>query len=193
MKKPDYYLPPNLEKLRRGGPAIVLPKDAGLVIAQCGLTKNSTVLELGSGSGFMTAQLASIVEKVKTYEKREEFHKLSMENAEKLNLTNIEFVLKDVFDGLDEKENEYDLVFADIPDIDKISSKAYSFLKKNGYLVGYCLQSEQAKKLHLEAEKQFKEVFTIESMNREYDVKEYGFRPKNFGLIYTAYLVFARK
>jgi len=55
------------------------------------------------------------------------------------------------------------------------------------------LQSEQAKALHLECQKQFAGVFTMECIMREFEVRDFGFRPAHFGLMHTAYLVFARK
>ena len=67
-KKPNFHFPPLLMKLKRGGPAITQPKDAGLIIGYTGLGKNSKVLELGSGTGFMTVQLANIAKEVVSYD-----------------------------------------------------------------------------------------------------------------------------
>ncbi|MBI5046132.1 methyltransferase domain-containing protein [Candidatus Micrarchaeota archaeon] len=193
MIKIDFHFPPLVKKLKRGGPAVTQPKDAGLVFGYTGIGKDSKVLELGSGSGFMTVQMANIVRSVKTYDKREEFSKLAQENVEKAGMTNVEFVLQDVLEKLDEPDNEYDLVFCDIAEPEKIIEKLYKTVKKDGFLVGHCLQSEQTKTLQLAAQKCFTEVFVLEGVTREYEAKQFGFRPKHFGLTYTAYLVFARK
>jgi tRNA (adenine57-N1/adenine58-N1)-methyltransferase len=72
MKKPEFHFPKLLKKSKRGGPAVVLPKDAGLVIGYTGIGKNSKVVELGSGSGFMSMYLGNICKLVVSYEKREE-------------------------------------------------------------------------------------------------------------------------
>jgi tRNA A58 N-methylase Trm61 len=45
---------------------------------------------------------------------------------------------------------------------------------------------EQAKKLQLEMQKSFTEVWSVESVIREYEAREFGFRPKHIGLTYTA-------
>jgi len=193
MKKPDFHLPPSLRKLKRGGPAITQPKDSGLIIAYTGLNKESKVIELGSGSGFMTVQMAAIAKEVVSYEKRDEFLELAEKNVKKAGLKNVIFKHRDVLDGIDEKDGSYDLVFCDIAEAEKIVEAAHDALKKDGYLAAHCLHSEQAKALHLAAEKKFSEVFTIEGILREYQAKEYGFRPKHFGLMHTAFLVFARK
>ncbi|VVC04898.1 tRNA (adenine(57)-N(1)/adenine(58)-N(1))-methyltransferase TrmI [Candidatus Bilamarchaeum dharawalense] len=193
MDKPDFHFPPLLRKLKRGGPAVTLPKDAGLLIAYTGVGKESRVVELGSGTGFMTVQFANIVKEVVSYEKREEFLKIAQSNVDRAGLKNVTFKFRDVLAGIDEKEGDFDLVFCDISEAEKIVEAAHSALKKGGYLAAHCLQSEQAKALHLASEKVFTEVFTIEGIVREYEAREFGFRPKHFGLMHTAYLVFARK
>ncbi|MBU0528123.1 methyltransferase domain-containing protein [Candidatus Micrarchaeota archaeon] len=192
-KKPDFHFPPLLRKLKRGGPAVTQPKDAGHIIAYTGIGRDSKVIELGSGSGFMTVQFANIVSEVVSYEKREEFLDLAKSNVKRAKLENVEFKLRDVLEGIDEQDESYDLVFSDIAEADKIVDSANMALKKDGYVAAHCLQSEQAKALHLALEGVFSEVFTIESILREYEVREFGFRPKHFGLTHTAYLVFARK
>ena len=193
MEKPDFHFPSLLRKLKRGGPAVTVPKDAGMVIAYSGIGKNSRVLELGSGSGFMTIQMANIAKEVVTYEKRKEFQELAMHNVEKAGMDNVTFKLKDVHEGIDEQDGSWDLVYCDIPDADKAVEMSHKALRKNGFMAAHCLQSEQAKALHLAAEKIFSEVFTTEALVREYEVREFGFRPKNFGVQYTAFMVFARK
>jgi len=193
MDKPNFHFPPLLKKLKRGGPAVTIPKDAGMIIAYTGIGKDSRVVELGSGSGFMTIQMANIVKEVVSYEKREEFMELAEHNVKKAGLKNVKFKLRDVLEGIDEQDGSWDFVYCDIADAEKIAGAAHKALKKNGFLAAHCLHSEQAKRLHLEAEKHFHEVFTIEALTREYEAREFGFRPKHFGLMHTAYLVFARK
>jgi tRNA (adenine57-N1/adenine58-N1)-methyltransferase len=193
MNKPDFHFPPLLRKLKRGGPAVTIPKDAGMIIAYTGIGKESRVIELGSGTGFMTVQMANIVKEVVSYEKREEFLKIAEANVKHAGLTNVTFKQRDVLNGIDENDNSWDLVFCDIAEAEKIVEDAHAALRKGGYLAAHCLQSEQAKALHLAAEKIFSEVFTIETIVREYEAREFGFRPAHFGLMHTAYLVFARK
>jgi len=191
--KPDFHFPPLLRKLKRGGPAVTLPKDAGLVIAYAGLGKESRVLELGSGSGFMTVQMANVAKEVVSYEKREEFLELAKGNVERAGLSNVTFKHRDVLEGIDENDASFDLVFCDIAEADKAAKMSHDALKKGGYMSAHCLHSEQAKALHLEAQKHFSEVFTMEAITREFAVRDFGFRPEHFGLMHTAYMVFARR
>ncbi len=193
MFRPDFHFPPLLRKLKRGGPAVTLPKDAGMVIAYSGLGKESRVIELGSGSGFMTVQMANVAKEVVSYEKREEFWKLAEDNVKRAGLTNVTFKHRDVLEGIDEQDGSFDLVFCDIAEAERAAAMAHAALKKGGYMAAHCLQSEQAKRLHLAALPLFAEVFTTEAIMRDYEVREFGFRPANFGLTHTAYLVFARK
>jgi len=193
VKKPEFHFPPLLRKLGRGGPAVTIPKDAGLIIGYTGIGKTSRVLEFGSGSGFMTAQFANIVSQVVSYEKRDEFLKLASDNIKKAGFDNVVFKHRDVLSGIDENDASFDLVFCDIAEADSMAEPAHKALKKGGYLAAHCLHVEQAKALHLAALKHLSEVFTIEGIVREFEVREFGFRPAHFGLMHTAYLVFARK
>ena len=172
---------------------MTLPKDAGVIIAYTGLGKDSKVVELGSGSGFMTVQMANVAKEVISYEKRKEFLDIARKNVERAGLDNVTFKHRDVLEGIDEQDGSFDLVFCDIAEADKAAEMACKALKKGGFMAAHCLQAEQAKALHLEAEKHFSEVFTTESVMREYEAREFGFRPKHFGLMYSAYLVIARK
>ena len=99
-KKPEFHLPPLLKKLKRGGPAITLPKDAGQIIAYTGIGKESKVLELGAGSGFMTVQLANVANEVVSYEKRKEFLELAESNVKRSGLKNVTFKFRDVLEGI---------------------------------------------------------------------------------------------
>lgn len=189
--KPDFHFPKTLEKLKRGGPAVTIPKDAGMVIAYSGIGKDSKVVELGTGTGFMTVQLGNIAKEVITYEKRKEFAELAEANVKKAGLNNVVLKETDVLEGFSEKDA--DLIFCDIAEAEKIVEDAYSALKKDGMFAAHCLNIEQAKVLVLELKKHFRDVFMIENIIREYDVRDFGTRPKHFGMMHTAYLVFAKK
>ncbi len=186
-----FHFPDLLKKLRRG-PAIIHPKDAGLIIAYTGVGKNSTVIEAGAGSGFLTVQLANVCKKVHSYEKKPEFYELAKRNLEIVGIENVELKNKDIFEGIDEKEA--DLVALDLPDAEKAVRNSYGALKNGGWLTGYLPNVEQAKNFYLECHKTgFREIFMIEGIVREYKVREYGVRPAHIGLMHTAYLVFAKK
>ncbi len=186
-----FHFPKLLKRLKRG-PAIIHPKDAGMIIAYTGIGKDSIVVEAGAGSGFFTIILANICKKVYAYERKMEFFELAKNNLKRAELNNVELKNKNIFDGIDEKE--VDLVSLDLPEAEKGVALAYSALKTEGWLTGYLPNIEQAKTFYIECYKtEFSEMFVLENIVREYEVREYGVRPMNIGLMHTAYLVFAKK
>ena len=61
-----------LEKIKRG-PAIMTPKDIGIIISNTGISKDSVVLDAGTGCGVTASLLARLVNKVITYEMNKDF------------------------------------------------------------------------------------------------------------------------
>lgn len=184
-------LNPLLNDLKRG-PQVVIPKDIGMIISYTGIGKDSICFDAGTGAGFVAISLANICKNTVSYENDTERYKLALENVKRSGFDNIEVKNKDVFDGID--ETNLDLVVLDLPNAEKAVPSVRKALKKGKFLVGYLPNAEQtqlfAKKCK---EEDFEEVFCLESIVREYLTKETGFRPKNVGLVHTAYLVFARK
>jgi len=88
LKEMDNFLD-SLRRIKRG-PAIILQKDIGIILANTSITKNSKVLDAGSGSGVLTVNLARFVKKVYSYEINQEFFKLAQENFNNLGIKNIE-------------------------------------------------------------------------------------------------------
>ena len=191
IKKPDFHFPVIFKKLKRGGPAIVLPKDSGAIIAYAGINRDSLVVEAGAGSGFLTVALASIAKEVISYENNEEFAKLAEENIKRASLNNVTIKQMDITNGIDEKN--VDAIILDLKDALKVVEIAYNALKKDCYVVGYLPNIEQAKEFYLECEKYFEKVFMLENIVRDYEVRDFGVRPRHFGLMHTAYLVFGKK
>lgn len=186
-----FHFPAILKKLKRG-PAIIQPKDIGLIVGHTGIGKGSICVDAGAGSAFLTCALANICEKVYSYERKPEFFELAKKNIERAGLKNVELKNKDIFEGIDEKD--VDLVTLDLPDAEKGVAGAHSALKKDGWLVGYLPNVEQAKEFYMKChELGFSEIFMLENIVREFEVREYGVRPVHIGLTHTAYLVFARK
>ncbi len=187
----EVRFPPMLNGMKRG-PAVIIPKDIGMVISYTGIGKASKVLEAGAGSGFATIILGNIAKSVVSYERNSDFFEIASKNVEKAGLNNIKLKNADILEGISEKE--LDLILLDMPDSEKAVEGVHASLVEGGFLVGFLPNIEQAKEFHLKCESSgFRNVFMLESIVREYDVREYGVRPKHVGLMHTAYLVFARK
>lgn len=187
----NFHYPPIYENLKRG-PATLQPKDIGLIISYSGLGKESECVEAGSGSGFLTVALANICKKVYSYEIREDFLKLTEENLNSLKIKNVILKNKNIFEGIDERD--VDAVILDMLNSYLAIGHAFNALKKNGFCIGYLPNIEQAKTFFLTLKKNnFKDIFMIESIVREYEVNELNVRPKHIGLMHTAYLVFGKK
>lgn len=191
MKKPEFHFPPVFKKLRRGGPAIILPKDSGMIIAYAGINRDSRVLECGAGTGFLTVALAQVAKEVISYENKGEFAGLAADNIKRAGLGNAAIKQKDIFDGID--ESGLDAIVLDMQHAERAVKPAYDALKKDCFLVGYLPNIEQAKEFYLECERHFADVFMLESIVRDFEVRDFGVRPKHWGLTHSAYLVFARK
>lgn len=181
-----------LKKLKRG-PQVILPKDAGMIIAFAGICKESFVLNAGSGSGWLDVQLGRIAKKVVSFEKREEFAKIAQKNIERAELKNVEIRVRDIIEqGYDEKNA--DVVVLDMANSHLAVPKAIEALNEEGVLVGYLPHTDQMREFVSACEQGgFADTYCLETILREMLVRPAGVRPENTGVMHTAYLVFAKK
>jgi tRNA (adenine57-N1/adenine58-N1)-methyltransferase len=183
-----------LRKSKRG-PATILPKDFGAIVANTGLGTGMTVVDAGAGSGWLAMQLANIVGphgKVITYENREEFVNLAKKNFDSFAFANIKIKNKDITKGIAEKN--VDLITLDLQDSWKCIKYAGKALKQGGFIAIYCPQITQV----IRAVKELKKaklglVKVIEATERPWKIEDKVARPEHHFLSFTAFLVFARK
>ncbi len=183
------------KKFKRG-PQVILPKDAGLILGYSGIGNGDKVAEVGSGSGWLTVFLANAVGekgKVYSYERREEFLELAKKNVVKAGLEKqVEFKLKDAIEGFEEKE--LDCIILDCGDSQLLLKNSFSALRKSGLCIGFLPNVEQLSSFVKEGETQgFEQWLCLESIVREWMVREKGTRPKNVGLVHTAFVAFLKK
>ncbi len=180
-----------LKKIKRG-PAIMLPKDVGAIIAYTGIDKESVVLDAGVGSGVLSSQLAKIVKKVISYEKNKEFLKIAEKNFEFLNQKNVLLKEKDIYKRIDEKN--LDLITLDLAEPWKVLKSAGKALKEGGFLVCYLPNVTQVIKLVEETKRfNFIKERIIELIEREWDVEDLKARPKSQMIGHTGFLCFLRR
>ncbi|MEO0295405.1 MAG: tRNA (adenine-N1)-methyltransferase [candidate division WOR-3 bacterium] len=173
---------------------IIYPKDAGFIILELGIRAGSKVCEVGTGSGSFLTLISSIVGKkgkIYTFERRKEFYELAKENILRYKLfDNIEFHLRDV-----EKEGfpdiKVDAVFIDIPEPWSVIRHTIKILKKGHPLGSLSPNIEQIQKTKKEMENcGFVRIRVYEILLREIMIRDFGTRPKEFGITHTGYLIF---
>jgi tRNA (adenine57-N1/adenine58-N1)-methyltransferase len=186
-------IPKYLQKLKRG-PQVILPKDFAMIVAFAEISKDSFVLNAGTGSGWLDVQIGRIAKKVVSYEKREEFLELAKKNIVRAGLENVvQIRLADVVEkGFDEKDA--DVVILDMADSHLAVANAILALKEEGILVGYVPHTDQMREFVSACEALgFANTYCVETIVREMLVRKAGVRPENVGVMHTAYLVFAKR
>ena len=181
----------NYRRLKRG-PACILPKDIGYIIAETAITKESVVLDAGAGMGASVCLLAGLCKKVYTCDVNEKHLELTKENAKALNLTNIEFSHCSVTEL--ELPELVDLVLLDVPNPLETLPEIKHKLRQGGNLVFYTPHISQAQEIinKLEEDEDIKIITTIEILQRRWEIDQKRLRPKHNMLGHTAFLTFAR-
>ncbi|MBW2997982.1 methyltransferase domain-containing protein [Candidatus Woesearchaeota archaeon] len=175
------------------GAQIITPKDIGIIITEGGICKDSIVVEGGSGSGALSCYLGKIAKKVYSYDINEENQAIAKLNTDKLNLDNVEFKLKSMYESIDEKE--VDAVIMDLPEPWEALENAKNSVKVGGIIIGYCPTVSQISNF-VEAVKKDKQLHyhkTIELIQRKWKVKGLAVRPVSESIGHTAFLVFVRR
>ena len=190
LGKVFYVLKPSfLDKLllSKRGPAVVLPKDFGAIVAYTGVNHKSLCVDAGSGSGWLACQLANICKKVVTYENRSVHAEVARKTIETLGMKNVTLKEKDASKGFAEKN--VDLITLDMLNPEKVPFT--KSLKLGGYCVAYLPHISQVKVFA-------RSLGSGLIVERILDVRldEYfanGKLNRNNKVRHTAYLVFVRK
>lgn len=180
----------NMDRLKQAA-AVIIPKDIGFIIAECGVTKNSIVIDAGAGTGGSACTLAAVAKKIYTYDINEKHLKTVRENVSRLDLDNIEVREGDIT-TIDAPE-QADLVVIDIPDPKLVIPNLKKLMKQSGYAAIYTPQITQAQAFVLGLDQDFKHVTTLELIQRRWEVGEQKLRPKHDMLGHTAFLTIVRK
>lgn len=178
------------QTLKRG-PAVILPKEAGFIIATTGIHPKSRVVEAGTGSGFLTAMIAQITPNLTSYERSKEFYEIAQQNLKTLGVK-ANLKQADITAGIQEKQ--VDAIILDLEEPIKVLPSAYRALREGGYLVAYLPHISQVQEMVTEAKKAgFYHQLTTEIIQRDWIVDERRLRPKNMGIMHTGFLTFLRK
>ncbi|MBC8494747.1 methyltransferase domain-containing protein [archaeon] len=180
----DYY-----KRIKRLAQIITL-KDIGIIISNTGMTRDSVVLEAGTGSAGLSCFLANIVKKVVSYDLNKEHQAVAEENIKDLGIKNIDLKQGDIFKGI--KEKDFDIMVLDVTEPWKAIKTVEKALKKGGFLVSYSPNINQVQRFVKSLSDKFLYERTIEVIEREWTVKDLILRPKMKDIGHTAFLTFVR-
>lgn len=175
---------------------ILYPKDIGYALYRLGLKNGSTVIEVGTGSGALTAAIAQTIApegRIYTYENRPEFQRQAQKNVEKSGWSSqVTFRNVDPSDGF--LERNVDAAILDLGDPWKIVSPAWDALVGGGTLAGFTPTTNQLEKLSYALRTNgFLITEAVELLVRDLKTEAGKVRPESRMIGHTAYVTIARK
>ncbi len=175
---------------------IIYPKDAALIIMFSGIQPGSIVVEAGTGTGALTAALASYVKpsgRVYSYEIRSEFIQPAKKNLEKASVSEfVEIRGQDITLGIQEKN--VDAIVLDLATPWLVVPHAYNALKGSGTVVSFSPTIDQVVKMVESLETAgFVDIETVECLLRGIQAIKGKTRPETLMTGHTGYITYARK
>jgi len=175
---------------------IVYPKDLGTIIILGNIKPGSRVLEAGTGSGVLTAVIASYVMPngiVYSYDISEEYLENARKQLEELGLLPyVKLKRGDVIATIEERD--LDTVVLDIPTPWLAVPNAYKALSDGGVFVSLSPTIEQVvETVDALNSNGFVDITTIELLMRTLRVKKGMTRPDHIMRAHTAYITIAKK
>lgn len=178
------------------GPQTIGTKDAAAILFWADISPDATVVEAGTGSGWLTVALAIAVGprgRVITYERRRDFSSLAGENLRRAGVIDrVEIRVADIRSGIPERD--LDAVVLDIPDPWTVAEVAWDALRIGGSIASFSPNVEQVREMVAAlARPPYVDLHTIEVIERELEVRDTGTRPSHAPLGHTGYVTVARK
>ncbi len=176
--------------------AQIIPlKDIGSIITFTGITKDSTIVDSGSGSGGLSLFLANIAKKVTTYDIKKENTELVQKNIKFLDLKNITAKTADIYRDKDIKDKNIDILTLDVPEPWRAIKTAEKILKVGGFIAMYspCIPPLQEFIHEIRKNNNFMYIKTIEIIERDWEFNGRIIRPKSQQIGHSGFLTFVRK
>ena len=205
-KNHEYYVYiPSFDEfilLMKRGPQIIYPKDIGAILIAGNISKNSNILEIGTGSGALTLYLNLILDKKSqlfTLDENEKNQRRAQKTIERFvasskinNLVDVNYINSKLsafaFNDLADK---VDTIITDIPEPWEFFLK--NQIKQNLNWVSYLPSITQVEKIVTKLrENNFVNIKITETLNREWIVDKKIVRPKNEMVGHTGFVVGAR-
>ena len=189
LRGPDLF-----DHLERTG-APMIPRDIGLVIGETGIQSGDRVLDVGTGTGVLSAYLGRCGAIVVTYEQDAEAAAVARENMALAGVEDrVEVREGDATVAIDADELEpVDVLTLDTGDAPTIIKQATKILIPGGMLAAYSPYIEQTRTIVEAARESLTDVRAIDTIQRPLDIGERGTRPSTGPVGHTGYLIFARR
>ncbi|AEM37889.1 Methyltransferase type 11 [Pyrolobus fumarii 1A] len=194
------YKPSIIDVLEHGfrrATQVIYPKDSALIAVLAGVGPGARIVEVGTGSGFVTALLAWLVGEnghVYTYEVRREALETAKRNLAMLGLEKrVTFHHRDARLGI--LEENVDAVIVDMPDPWDILDEAYRALKPGGVFAAYTPSAHQLYMLmeRLLEHGGFTRPRVMEVLLREWLPEPEALRPASTMIAHTGFITVSRK
>lgn len=205
-KNHEYYVyVPSFDEfilLMKRGPQIIYPKDIGAILIAGNISKNSNILEIGTGSGALTLYLNLILDQKSqlfTLDENEKNQRRAQKTIERFvasskinNLVDVNYINSKLsafaFNDLADK---VDTIITDIPEPWEFFLK--NQIEQNLNWVSYLPSISQVEKIVTKLrENNFVNIKITETLNREWIVDKKIVRPKNEMVGHTGFVVSAR-
>ena len=205
-KNHEYYVYiPSFDEfilLMKRGPQIIYPKDIGAILIAGNISKNSNILEIGTGSGALTLYLNLILDKKSrlfTLDENEKNQRRAQKTIERFvasskinNLVDVNYINSKLSAfAFNDLAYKVDTIITDIPEPWEFFLK--NQIKQNLNWVSYLPSISQVEKIvNKLRENNFVNIKITETLNREWIVDKKIVRPKNEMVGHTGFVVGAR-
>ena len=205
-KNHEYYVYiPSFDEfilLMKRGPQIIYPKDIGAILIAGNISKNSNILEIGTGSGALTLYLNLILDiksRFFTLDENEKNQRRAQKTIERFvasskinNLVDVNYINSKLSAfAYNDLAGKVDTIITDIPEPWEFFLK--NQIKQNLNWVSYLPSISQVEKIVTKLrENNFVNIKITETLNREWIVDKKIVRPKNEMVGHTGFVVGAR-
>ena len=190
LRGPDLF-----EHFERTG-APMMPRDIGLIVGHTGVAGGDRVLDVGTGTGVLSAYVGRMGASVVSYEQDADFADVARENMALAGVEDaVDVRTGDATDRLDELQDDapFNVLTLDTADAPALVEHAPDLLADGGFVAVYSPFVEASRGVvETVREVGLSEIETLETIQREMDFDDRGSRPSTAGVGHTGYLTFAR-
>lgn len=180
------------------GTQIVYPKDMGYIASRTGLRSGQKVVEIGTGSGALTAFIAGIVSPrghVYTFDIEDRFAEIAVKNIERAGMLKyVTMATADLRETDEPPVTDANVAIVDIGDPWTMVPHVRRMLRSSGGMIAICPTMNQLENLStVLKENEFTDIECVETVQRTIDARKGKTRHSFQAIGHTAYICYARK